>query len=172
MHESGVCHLPDTVPDDRTLKARVRDGDPEAQYIQALYHYKGTHAALDWNLANVLMKKAADRGYPPAQCGYAHFAQTGVGMAMDYNIAQTYYSRAADNGLQVAAAALLAMQNDAVWLQRYGRRRRLTAPVEYQRPRMQPDVTFGATFHVKRYAGQYSPRNLPRKLQKTNPLGL
>jgi hypothetical protein len=172
MVESGVCHLPDSIPDDRTLKSQLKAGDPEAQYIQAVYHYKGSHAPLDWHLANSLMRKSADQGYAPAQCAYAHFAQTGVGMPMDSNVAQNYYLRASENGIQVETNAVIAIQNDTVWLERYGRRRRMTPPVEYQNPRRQSDVTFGGSFYVKRFAGQYSPLNLPRRLQKTNPLGL
>jgi hypothetical protein len=170
--ESGVCHLPDSLPDDKTLKTRLKTGDAEAEYIQAVYHYKGIHAPLDWNLANSLMKKSADQGYPPAQCAYAYFAQTAVGMRMDYATAQSYYLRASENGIQVATNALVAIQNDTVWLERYGRRRRLMSPVEFQHPRRQPDVTFGSTLYVRRFAGQYSPLNLPRRLQKTNPLGI
>jgi TPR repeat protein len=172
IQETGIYHLPNSVPDERTLKTRVHSSDPEAQYIQAVYHYKGIHAPLDWHLANALMKKSADQGYPPAQCAYAHFAQTGVGMKMDYGVAQHYYLKASENGIQAATNALIAIQNDTVWLERYGRKRRLTSAVEYQHPRRQPDVTFGGAFYVKKYSGQYSPLNLPKRLQKTNPLGL
>jgi hypothetical protein len=172
LQTTGVCHLPPTVPDDRAVKSRAAAGDAEALYIQAVYHYKGINAPLDWHLASALMKRSADQGYPPAEFAYAHFAQSGVGMRMDYAVAQHYYLRASENGVQGATNALIAIQNDTVWLERFGRRRRLTAPVEYQTPRRQPDITFGSPLHTKRFAGQYSPLNLPKRLQKTNPLGL
>jgi hypothetical protein len=171
-HERGVGHLPDSVPDDGTLKAKLKSGDPEAEYIQAIYYYRGIHGPLDWHLANALMKKSAEQGYAPAQTAYAHFAQTGVGMKMDYSIAQDYYLRASESGIPTATNALIAIQNDTVWLERYGRKRRLTPPVEYQHQRRQPDVTFGGAVYVKRDPGQYSPLNRPRRLQKTNPLGI
>jgi TPR repeat protein len=154
------------------VKTRAISGDAESQYVQAVYHFKGINAPLNWHLANSLMKKSADQGYPPAEFGYAHFAQSGVGMPMDYAVAQAYYLRASENGVEGATNALIAMQNDSVWLERFGRRRRLTAPVQYQTPRRQPDITFGSLRHTKRFAGQYSPLNLPKRLQKTNPLGL
>jgi hypothetical protein len=116
------------------------------------------------------MRKGADKGYPPAECAYAYFAQTW--MRMDYATAQMYYLRASECGVRVATNALIAIQNDTVWLQRYGRRRSLTSTVDYQHPQRQPDVTFGSALYVKRFPGQYSPLNCPRRLQKTNPLGI
>jgi TPR repeat protein len=170
--ETGVCQLPVDLPDDKTLKAGLAADDPESLYIQALLHFKGIRAPLDWNLAYQLMKKSADLEYPLAQFALAHFCQSGVGTRMDYTTAQSYYLRASQNGVPGATNALIAMQNDTVWLERYGRKRRLTAPVEYQRPRREPDVSFGSPRHTKRWVGQYSPLNLPRKLQKRNPLGI
>jgi hypothetical protein len=172
LQTTGVCHLPPTVPDGKTVKSRAVSGDAEAEYIQAIYHFKGINAPLDWHLANALMKRSADQGYALAEFAYGYFAQTGVGMRMDYGVAQEYYLRASEKGAQGATNALIAIQNDAVWLQRFGRRRRLQAPVQYQTPRRQPDITFGSPMHTKRFAGQYSPLNLPKRLQKTNPLGL
>jgi hypothetical protein len=168
---SGVCHLPSSVPDDQTVKDLAADGDAEAQYVQAVYHFKGIKAPLDWNLANALMKQSADQGYPPAEFAYAHFAQTGVGMGMDYSVAQAYYQRASEHGVDAATNALIAIENDTVWLERYGRRRQMTAPVDYQSPRRQPDVTFGSPVHTKRFSGQYSPLNQDQAHSR-NPLGI
>jgi hypothetical protein len=170
--EIGICQLPEEIPDEKTLKAGVKAGDPESLYIQAVFHYKGTRAPLDWGIANYLMRRSADLGYPNAQFSFAYFAQNGIGMRMDYGLAQHYFLRASEEGIPGATNALIAIQNDTVWLERYGRKRRLTAPVQYQNPRRQPDVTFGSPRHTKRWAGQYSPLNLPKRLQKTNPLGL
>jgi hypothetical protein len=170
LPDHGICQLPFDVPCDKTLKAGVESGDPEALYVQAVYHYKGINAPLDWNLAHSLMKRSADQGYPPALYSYAHFAHAGIGMPMSYKRAQDYYLQASERGIPAATSALVAMQNDTVWLERYGRRRRVTSRVEYQHPRRQPDVTFGSPIHSKRIPGQYSPLSLPRSLQKTNPL--
>jgi hypothetical protein len=62
VQDVGVCEL----PDEETLRAGLKDGNPEAQYIQAVFHYKGSNATLDWDLAHSLMKKSAEQGYPRA----------------------------------------------------------------------------------------------------------
>jgi TPR repeat protein len=172
LHDVGICELPDDLPDQETLTAGVTSGDPESQYIQAVLHYKGQQAALDWNRAQVLMKKSADQGHPLAQYSYGYFSQSGVGRTANPAVARKHYRRASENGIQGATTALLAIQSGTVLSERDGRSRPVTGMVDYQRPRRQPDITFGSLVHTKRSPGQYSPHHLPRRLQKTNPLGL
>jgi hypothetical protein len=168
----GICELPEEVPDALTLKSLVQAGDPEAQYIQAVLHYKGTNATLDWDLSHLLMKKSAEQGYPRAQYSFAYFAQCGIGMPVDLLLARKYYYRASLSGIPGATNNLAALQNDTVFREKYATKRRIGSPADYERPKRQPDVTFGSLVHAKRSAGQYHPHNLPRSQQKTNPLGL
>jgi hypothetical protein len=172
LHDVGICELPDEIPDDATLKSRIKSGDPEAQYIQAVLHYKGSNASLDWDLAQSLMRKSAEQGYPRAQYSFAHFAQNAVGMPADSFTAQNYYYQASLSGIPSATNSLVALQTNTIFRERYGTKRHTRSPFEYERPKRQPDVTFGSPLYIKKSTGQYSPHKLPRRLQKTNPLGL
>jgi TPR repeat protein len=91
----GICQL----PDEQALKAGVKSSDPESLYIQAVLHYKGWRASLDWDRAHHLMKRSADLGYARAQYSFGYFAQCGIGMKMDYAVAQNYYLRASEGGI-------------------------------------------------------------------------